>query len=57
MVVIKLFFFLHTIGTFKFVLIPHGINCKSSKPHRLILYFSQKIKKKKKNCPLGVRAK
>jgi hypothetical protein len=25
--------------TFKFILIPHGVNCKSSKSQELILYF------------------
>jgi hypothetical protein len=35
-------FILDTIGTSKFVLILHGVNCKSGKPHGLILYFSQR---------------
>jgi hypothetical protein len=34
------FFFWHTTGTFNFILIPHGVNYKSRKPRRLILYFS-----------------
>jgi hypothetical protein len=39
MVGTKLLFF-NTTWTFEFVLIPHGVNCKSSKSHGLILYFS-----------------
>jgi len=32
-------YFRHTAKTFEFILIPHRVNCKSSKPHELILHF------------------
>jgi hypothetical protein len=32
-------YFRHTTKTFEFILIPHRVNCKSSKPHELILHF------------------